>query len=64
MTPTPTLTVTSTTTPTLTLVPATALLPAMDFDCNVDPAVKTLSCNWKDARGLTGSLLLKRDSSP
>jgi hypothetical protein len=63
MTPTATLAVTATT-PTLTPATGTPVPPAMDFDCNVDPALKTLTCNWKDARGLTGSLLLKRESGP
>ena len=52
------------TTLTVTPSPNTPFAPAMDFDCNADPAMKTLTCNWRDARGQSGSLLLKRDSSP
>ncbi|HEX7594683.1 MAG TPA: hypothetical protein VF429_10990, partial [Anaerolineae bacterium] len=53
------------TTPTPAATPTTIapLAPAMDFDCAVDATVTMLTCNWKDARGRSGAVLFRRDST-
>jgi hypothetical protein len=65
-TPTPTSTLvpgTETPTPAATLTASVPIVPAMDFDCSIDPAVTTLTCNWKDARGRSGGVLFQRESN-
>ncbi len=52
-------------TPTLAATPTATVsaTPAMDFDCSVDTAITALSCNWKDARGRSGSVVFQRESN-
>jgi len=50
-------------TPPTTLTPSGPIISSMDFDCNIDPAAITLTCNWKDDRGRNGSVLLRRETA-
>jgi hypothetical protein len=54
---------TDTPTPAATSTPVLSSTPAMDFDCNVDAAATTFTCNWKDAHGRSGSVLFRRETN-